>query len=444
MIQKQHAFYPPQGLLIALFCFALSTCVFGQYAEYRNYGVKDGLPSSEVYNAMQDSKGFMWFATDKGVCRFDGYQFKTFNTNDGLADNTVFECQEDYKGRIWFKSLSGKLSYYYHDSIYRLPVNDSLSNFIKALMTVSISVDTSDNIYLSFPGSMRGIIKINLHNPISFILIPIPVNIFYIVMPRGGPPLIGNTFSGSTPHDSSDDRTLILYTITPNAPYLKKANTKTLKAPQKIEVHDRAILLKNGKIAASFNTTLAFIDTSLSTISLFRNLNNEYLLNINIDNEQNLWLSGEKMPRYFKDGVFTDRHLPRVIGSKCVTSVIEDKEGGTWFTTLNGGIYYINSMSFKTYNSTNGLPGDKIKMLSVSNDGTIWTSSEQSNQLVTIHQNDSIVYHRIPQMDGSSINNILLTKDNTVWVGSTGGLNVYKNDKHFALVVNTQALAKIA
>src|ERR1700756_1860562 len=118
-------------LLSAFFCLAFSQSVYSQSPEYRNYTVKDGLPSTEVYYSMQDTKGFMWFATDKGVCRFDGYEFKTYTTLDGLADNTVFGCHEDYKGRIWFRSFSGKLSYFYNDSIYQLPANDSLSKLVK-------------------------------------------------------------------------------------------------------------------------------------------------------------------------------------------------------------------------------------------------------------------------------------------------------------------------
>src|ERR1700739_2211142 len=86
--------------LLAFFYFLASVNGFSQTAELKNYGVKDGIPSSEVYNSMQDSKGYMWFATDKGVSRFDGYTFHNYSTVDGLADNTIFDCQEDYKGRI--------------------------------------------------------------------------------------------------------------------------------------------------------------------------------------------------------------------------------------------------------------------------------------------------------------------------------------------------------
>lgn len=42
---------------------------------YKNYSTIDGLPSSTVRNCVQDSAGFIWFATDKGLCRFDGSDF---------------------------------------------------------------------------------------------------------------------------------------------------------------------------------------------------------------------------------------------------------------------------------------------------------------------------------------------------------------------------------
>jgi ligand-binding sensor domain-containing protein len=423
----------------------LAISALGQSTEYRNYNVKDGLPSSEVYNAMQDSKGFMWFATDKGVCRFDGYGFKTFTTNDGLADNTVFECEEDYKGRIWFRSLSGRLSYYYNDSIHALSINDSLSHLLSSIMVSSISVDTLDNIYLGLPGianGIKGIIKINIRNPRSLSVISIQPDIYYIALPAGGPAFIGNTLLPMSPWFKKKKAPLHIFHLAPNAPYLSEIKTCQTKIPESIEIHNRAILLKNGKIAASFNTSIIIIDTMRQTFPLFKSLNNEYLINVNTDNAQNLWISGEKGPRYLVNGEFADRHLPSILSLKCVTSIVEDKEGGTWFTTLIGGVYYMNSLSFKIYNSDNGLPGDKINVLSIAPDGNIWTSSEHDDRLAIIHPNDSVTFHKIPQIHGFTINTILLSNDNTVWVGSTGGLNIFKNDKLFSPLATNNTLGQ--
>src|SRR5687767_1111193 len=98
-----------------------------QFQRYRNYDVKDGLPSSEVYDVLQDSKGFLWFSTDLGVSRYDGYDFKNFTTENVLPDNTIFKMHEDYTGRIWFTSFSGKLAYFLNDRIDALPCNDALA-----------------------------------------------------------------------------------------------------------------------------------------------------------------------------------------------------------------------------------------------------------------------------------------------------------------------------
>lgn len=47
------------------------------------YDEKDGVPSSYITQLLQDTQGFMWFATWNGLCRFDGYEFQTFKPQPG-------------------------------------------------------------------------------------------------------------------------------------------------------------------------------------------------------------------------------------------------------------------------------------------------------------------------------------------------------------------------
>ena len=51
------------------------------------YDEEDGVPASHVTQLLQDGKGFMWFATWNGLCRYDGYEFHTFKpvAGDGCA-----------------------------------------------------------------------------------------------------------------------------------------------------------------------------------------------------------------------------------------------------------------------------------------------------------------------------------------------------------------------
>lgn len=85
---------------------------------HRSFTMADGLPSNKVYRAIQDREGFMWFATDNGVARFDGLEFMNLSLADGISDTEVIMIQEDHEGRIWFLTLNGMLSYWKDGSIF--------------------------------------------------------------------------------------------------------------------------------------------------------------------------------------------------------------------------------------------------------------------------------------------------------------------------------------
>ena len=145
-------------LILSVFSYGIN--ISAQNHVYKHYGVEDGLPSSEVYSAFQDSKGYMWFATDAGVSRFNGYEFENFDASDGLTDNTVFLITEDHKGRIWFGTFNSKLCYYENDSIYPFRYNDEIKTGIKEKGAIqSFAVDSNDNIWMGF--LIEGLYKIS-------------------------------------------------------------------------------------------------------------------------------------------------------------------------------------------------------------------------------------------------------------------------------------------
>src|SRR5436190_6176036 len=89
------------------------------------YDTRDGLAGSVVYDAIQDKEGFMWFATENGLSRFDGKNFKTFTTKDGLPDNEILKLFLDSKGRLCIMPFKPSICYYYKGKIYN-KFNDSL------------------------------------------------------------------------------------------------------------------------------------------------------------------------------------------------------------------------------------------------------------------------------------------------------------------------------
>lgn len=71
---------------------------------FRRYEVENGLSNATVYSAIQDKQGFMWFGTKDGICRFDGYRFKTFNVYPGEApvnSQYIYRFALDSSGTIW-------------------------------------------------------------------------------------------------------------------------------------------------------------------------------------------------------------------------------------------------------------------------------------------------------------------------------------------------------
>ncbi len=72
---------------------------------FEHYGPEDGLPQHTIMSILQDQKGFMWFSTWNGLCRFDGYNFYTYRIQQGdkyhMRSNRIdFICEDKY-GYIW-------------------------------------------------------------------------------------------------------------------------------------------------------------------------------------------------------------------------------------------------------------------------------------------------------------------------------------------------------
>jgi signal transduction histidine kinase len=75
--------------------------VFAQKLFSQHYGRLQGLPSDYINHIFQDRKGFLWFATDKGLSRYDGKNFFTLNVEKGLPNNMVYCSSEDPQGALW-------------------------------------------------------------------------------------------------------------------------------------------------------------------------------------------------------------------------------------------------------------------------------------------------------------------------------------------------------
>lgn len=74
----------------------------GQNYVIKNYSTLDGLPSNLTYQCQTDADGFLWIATNNGLTRFDGKNFKIFGTHEKIYGNEVIGVSKFGKGIIGF------------------------------------------------------------------------------------------------------------------------------------------------------------------------------------------------------------------------------------------------------------------------------------------------------------------------------------------------------
>jgi ligand-binding sensor domain-containing protein/DNA-binding CsgD family transcriptional regulator len=73
----------------------------------------NGLPHQTVYRVLQDKKGFMWFGTQRGLMRYDGYTCRLFGQTqagtEGILGKPIHALLEDKQGNIWVCTHTGDL-----------------------------------------------------------------------------------------------------------------------------------------------------------------------------------------------------------------------------------------------------------------------------------------------------------------------------------------------
>jgi ligand-binding sensor domain-containing protein len=413
--------FPMHALLRLKFLLAAWLMFFSvrsQFYQIRNYNSEQGLPSPEVYGMIQDSKGFMWFATDMGVSRYDGYEFKNFNTENGLPDNTVFGFSEDAKGRIWFRSFSGKLSYFFNDSIYTIPGNKFLAEQIKKnrVIILSMYADPGDTIWLGTTDKSA----IKIAPPYA------GKNVEWIRFPEDGQFVFVIDDKGLVFGGNSTEKCLITaYT---------KSGEKIISIDPKLKLDPKgnhryySRRLSNGDFISSVNNALvrfnnkkilAAATESKTIISVFENKDGRIVSASN-------------------DGIKI--HEPKTLAEleaisdfsgKIFTEVLIDRENAIWACAEGQGVFYIPFPGGRYYNKEHGLTESKISCIALSGkkiitghlDGTL--SIIEKNEIRSLSFGDEKTSHA----STNRIACVFADSNNDVYAGN--GLSMFRLSEDF-------------
>ena len=87
----------------------------GQENQFDHYAVKDGISQSEILCIFQDSEGYMWFGTQNGLNKFDGYSFENYfpdpSETSTISSGWIFDIAEDDNGFLWIGTKRGLNKY---------------------------------------------------------------------------------------------------------------------------------------------------------------------------------------------------------------------------------------------------------------------------------------------------------------------------------------------
>lgn len=323
----------PYQWLLSLFVFALwSFPSCAQEPAFLHFLVEDGLPSNEVYQSIQDDRGYIWLATDRGLVRYDGYEFKVYTKEDGLVNNTVFGFHRDHHRRIWHIANYGAIGYLDNDSIVMPAFNEALGKELISRVVTSMYVDLQDNIWLALKSRTKRV-KISPEGEIEAFQESQESALSHLIEIDSGGFIQGmsvrSNFGIEGPnrlqvHGLEKDFRLLL----PGKSSRRIVGTSVIRCGTTWYCSQNTGLISFQGDAVEHSVLLP----APATQSLY------------VDAQQNIWVGmvGEGVWCFPKGDL--EARPSQFLPGRSVSSILEDREGGMWFTTLDDGLYYTHGM----------------------------------------------------------------------------------------------------
>ncbi len=362
-----------RAVFYLIFLFFLVQAKAQQIAS-RNHTPHTGFPSSESYCALQDKKGYLWFGTDAGVCRYDGYTYSVYSAEKGLNDHTIFKMYEDFTDRIWFVGISKRIAYYLpeKDSIVEIAANAELTRLLAGTSISSLYVDKEKNLHIGL-NTATFFVKITPANNYRTISKEVcPTNGWYISTPTEKEILfsvIAHTFEKTRltffkKQDKSDKFMKAKYVQEGNEFYFFKRQRHGTRTRQ-------------GIVFSEHNVLLSYKNDSVFS----RNMDKGEIISLYCDSRNDLWcgIKNKGVLRFNNSDI--NSKPDTFLANLSVSSVIQDLQQGYWFTTLSKGVIYMASLDFNYYSIEHGAGAQKINSL-VSYKNNIYSIDE--NQRVNV------------------------------------------------------------
>ncbi|MES2380799.1 MAG: histidine kinase [Bacteroidota bacterium] len=323
-------------LLYIFICFISISQVQAQHFNFRNFGINNGLPSSFVYDVFEDSKGYLWFLTEKNVTRFDGKQFSYFNYKDGYDETGLFRVVEDKAGTLWFLTTTFKIFAFKNGTFTKVKSNDKFG-------WVDIGFDKKVKI-ISRDG--RKLYQVND----DFTLSPIPINnkkaAYNFVEIKHNEYLIGTTVG-------------VLLLTNNGTKEILPANTHSKRVVPRIFKTKDAIFLTNETGIFKYNPNNYSVQLQLPLY------NNDEVFNIyEEEDNNNIWVCSLNGLFKYKKTLSSSVKPEGFFENTPVHSICKSKDNLFWISTYANGTFVCD---FNSKHLTQKEIGENEKILYVKN-----------------------------------------------------------------------------
>ena len=430
---------------IASFCAPVSAQEVKQL-RFDRIGIQHGLPQESITSIFQDSQGYMWFGTQAGLCRYDGYRIKVFKTNSrdtkSLPDNYVLSTHEDQNGNLWVGTKSGLAQFDRATQKFTTYSPDPKNIGSKPSHTVEqILADQQNTLWLATDaGLMRFDLKSKQfthyrHDPSQ------PESIISDTLNVIAFDRLGNLWVGT-------------------AAGLERFNRKTERFEHiKTHLANRAVEAQNNILSLSFDNAdtlwigttggLSYIRTTQGDrleITGDENLKSTRVLKLLHDNQGMLWIGTIDeglLRRDPKDGKISrfiqNESDPQSIPSNRINTLFQDKTGLLWIGTWFAGIARteLTSNGFDQSNvllvDVNRLTGPRVKAIAEDDVGRVWIGTvdglnlvDTKNWRISTWKNDKKNPQSLPD---NQLLSLEIEANNRLLIGAKTGLTLFEVDK---------------
>lgn len=396
--------------------------------------LEEGLSQSTVFDITQDKKGTMWFATNNGLNKFDGYNFTVYQNDEqnphSIGCDIIRTCITDKLGNIWVGTDEGLALYdaakerfnnfTYPKNGKNLPISGIVELNDKQLLLFSskeqlLLFDTelrqfSDN---SLPSALMHLVPTAVYRLGDYIYIGSKEGVYaYCISQNTLRTLLSEKLKGKE-----------ILSI------LQQSSTRLW-----VGTEGDGLFLINPQTEEMVNYT--------HTPGNKKGVSSNYVRSLALDSQNHLWVGTIHSLNIYNENrdafdVFdSDSQESGSLSQPSVRTIFADAQGGMWLGTYLGGLNYYHPLKnrfqhMQSISSRNSLNSNIVGYIREDAKGDLWIGTNGGG--VNYYHTDTQAFTHYTQAEGLGSNDVkAIYVDDThelVYIGThKGGLNILQRN----------------